>query len=357
MDDRAKAGLRGPVSVCRTDTTLLSRGCAGNACDTEPKEQTHSWIFHYHPDGRIAQQHCHNPDGSEWTSTWTYDTSGKLREIENHDSKGSESKAVYQYDQAGRLQRVVGIAADGVENTAETFSYADQHKTKTRYVLSAPGQPGSVAYSIEGSDAAVTAPGVTSINTVYDRHDRPVEMLFRDSQNRVLTRVALRYDDAGRLVEEGQFSETEHTLPPDLLANLNAAQLRSLKAIGGIGEGGQRWQRLHRYDDEGRRVETVSRMGTLGGERKTMTYNQHGDVSEEKSTHDSREIAIDDEGHVVEPNESPSSRARTSEARYSYRYDEHGNWTERAISIRQGPDKPFTDSTVDRRRLTYYPAI
>jgi hypothetical protein len=40
MDDRSKAGLRGPVSVCRLDVTTFVRGCAASGCDTEPKEQT-----------------------------------------------------------------------------------------------------------------------------------------------------------------------------------------------------------------------------------------------------------------------------------------------------------------------------
>lgn len=355
MDDRTKAGLRGPVSVCRTDTTIFLLSWSGNQCDTEPKEQSHSWIFHYRPDGRITQQHCHNPDGSEWTSTWTYDASGKLREIENLDSKGSVSRAVYQYDQAGRLQRVIGIAVDGAENTAETYSYDDQQKRKTRHIHSTPERPGSVAYSVEGSDAAVSVPGATSMTTAYDRHDRAVETVFHDSQSRVLSRFALRYDEGGRLVEETQISEIEETLPSDMLAMLNPAQIETVKASFGFGEGRQRWQQLHRYDNEGHRVETISRMGAFDNGRKKMTYNQHGDLSEMQSTRDSKEIGIDDEGRVVEPSEP--RRAHNSEARYSYQYDEHGNWIERVISIRREPDKPFTVSSVDRRSLTYFPTV
>jgi YD repeat-containing protein len=355
MNDRAKVGLRGPVNVCRTDTTMFIRGCAGNQCDTEPKEQSHSWIFHYRPDGRIAQQRCHNPDGSDWTSIYTYDRSDRLREIEHRDAKASVSKTIFQYDQAGRLQRVATVAADGTESTAETYSYDGQQKRKTRYIFSTPERPGSVAYSVEGSDAAVSVPGAVSMTTVYDRYDRPVETLFHDSQNRALSRFALRYDDAGWLVEETQTSEIEQTLPSDMLAMLNPAQIETVKASFGFGEGRQRWQQLHRYDNEGHRVETISRMGTFDNERKKITYNQYGDVSETQSTRDSKEIGIDDEGRVVEPAEP--RRAHNSEARYSYQYDEHANWIERVISFRQEPDKPFTVSSLVRRTLTYYPAV
>jgi hypothetical protein len=159
------------------------------------------------------------------------------------------------------------------------------------------------------------------------------------------------------MVEETQTTETEATLPPDMLAQLNPAQLQSVKIILGVGEGGQRWKRTHRYDAEGHRVETVVRLGALGGSWTTMAYNEHGDLTEEKSAHDSKELSVDDQGHMVEPNEPSPRKMPISEARFCYQYDEHGNWVERVISTRSDPDKPFTVSSVDRRSLTYYPAV
>jgi YD repeat-containing protein len=305
----------------------------------------------------MAQHHHHNPDGSEWISTYAYNANGLLQEIEARDTTSSVSKSIYLYDLSGRLQHVVTRLAGGTENTAQTFSYDDQRKTKTQYLDSTSGRPDStVAYTVEGSDAAVSAPGATSMTTVYDDQDRPVETLFRDSKHRVLSRVTLRYDDAGRIVEETQTTEAEPTLPPDMIAQLNAAQLQSVKIMLGVGEGGLRWKRTHRYDAEGHRVETVVRLGALGGSWTTMAYNEHGDVSEEKSGHDSKELSVDDQGHMVEPSEPATRKSRISEGRFSYKYDEHGNWIERVISVRFEPDKPFTVSSVDRRSLTYYPA-
>lgn len=193
------------------------------------------------------------------------------------------------------------------------------------------------------------------MTTVYDLHSRPLETAFHDSQNRVLSRFTLRYDEMGRLVEETQISEKEEKLPADMLAMLNPAQIETVKASFGFGGGRQRWHRLHRYDNEGHRIETVSRMGVFDNEREIMAYNQHGDVSETQSTRDSKEISIDLEGHVVEPQEP--RRPQNSEVRYSYQYDEHGNWTERVISIRREPDKPCTISSVDRRSLTYFATL
>jgi YD repeat-containing protein len=336
---------------------MFVRDCGGKTCNAEPKEQYHWAIAHYHLDGRMAQYHHHNPNDSEWISTYAYDANGLLQEIETRNRTSSVSKSIYLYDRSGRLQRVVARLADGTENTAQTFSYDDQRKTKTRHLDSTSGPADSaVMYTVEGSDAAFAAPGATSMTTVYDAQDRPVETLFHDSKGRVLSRVTLRYDDGGRMVEETQTTETEATLPPDMLAQLNPAQLQSVKIILGVGEGGQRWKRTHRYDAEGHRVETVFRLGALGGSWKTMAYNEHGDLSEERSADDSKGLSVDDQGHMVEASEPSTGKAPISEARFSYQYDEHGNWIERVISSRHEPDKPFVVSSVDRRSLAYYPA-
>jgi hypothetical protein len=358
MDDRSKAGLRGAVSVCRLDATVFVRGCTANGCDTEAKEQTYWTITHYDRDGKIVQYHHHNHDGSEWVSTYTHGAAGKVRETETRQATGSVSKTIYHYDQGGRLQRVTARERDGAEKILQTFTYDDKNRTKTQYFHSMPGRAGSVVmcYSVEGSDAAFSVPGATSMTTVYDDQGRAVETLFHDSQQRVLSRVTLRYDEAGRVVEESQTTEMEETLSPDMHPRLNAAQLQSVKAIFGLEVGGQRWKRLHRYDAEGHRVETVLRVGTVSVERKIMTYNRHGDLSEEKSVHDSKLPSIDDQGRVVERSGPSARKTPSSEAQFSYQYDEHGNWIERVVSTRQEPNKPFTVCGVERRSLSYYPA-
>jgi YD repeat-containing protein len=334
---------------------MFVRDRGGNTCNLEPKEQSHWAIARYHLDGRMAQHHHHNPDGSEWTSTYAYDANGLLREVESRDATSSVLKDIYLYDQSGRLQSVVRRLADGAENTVQVFTYDGRRKTKIQYFHSTPESADSaVAYTVEGSDAAFSAPGATSITTVCDEQDRPSEALFHDSQHRLLSRVTLRYDDAGRMVEESQTAELESTFPPGMDARLNPAQLQTLKAM--VGEGGQRWKRVHRYDAEGRRVETLIRLGALGGSRRRMTYNQLGDLSEEESAFDSKELSIDDQGRVVETSEPSTRKTPSCGAQFSYQYDEHGNWTERVISGRTEPDKPLTVSSMDRRSLTYHSA-
>jgi hypothetical protein len=79
-----------------------------------------------------------------------------------------------------------------------------------------------------------------------------------------------------------------------MLASLNQAQLETVRAL--FGAGGKPIQRTHRYDGQGRRAETRSQIGPLGGDCKTVTYNDHGDQIQEVSEHEGRDFGIDDDG-------------------------------------------------------------
>ena len=93
------------------------------------------------------------------------------------------------------------------------------------------------------------------------------------------------------------------------------------------------------YDAEGR-VNHTSRRIFNQEEEIESTYNEHGDISSEitRSTRKAEDTAL------------PSY----SEVHYSYRYDYHDNWVEKAISYRSSPDGAFQPSTVVKRSLTYY---
>lgn len=85
-----------------------------------------------------------------------------------------------------------------------------------------------------------------------------------------------------------------------------------------------------------------------------LAYNEHGDQIEENCQLNRMEFSIDEDGHIIE---QPSGRQEmSSEARFTYHYDEWGNWTERILSSRPKPDQPLLVSSIDRRILTYYPA-
>jgi hypothetical protein len=348
MTIRDRWDLRGPVHSCRLERTWFSRRCGAEACATE--EHADTSIVELRPDGSLARQWHRNPDGSEWTATFQYDQTGRLLNVQTENSSGLVSVQIYEYDTSGRLARLIARDKEGGERVAETYAYdLAGRKKKTLYVdLATPRPDTHTLWGVEGSDSCYSAPGAATLTTVYDEREHPTELLFHDVQGRLLSRVEFRYDEGGHLVEEAQWRAGE-TLPPELLAKLNAEQLETVRTLFGAAEP---IRQLHRYDEQGRRSETRSQLGPLGKHRKTMAYNDHGDQSEEVSEDETRQYGIDEQGRLAE--RSTKESVRRAEARFRYKYDTHGNWVEKVIEGRGGVDQEFTVSSMERRLLAYY---
>ncbi|MDQ6665317.1 MAG: hypothetical protein M3Z23_13090, partial [Acidobacteriota bacterium] len=77
----------------------------------------------------------------------------------------------------------------------------------------------------------------------------------------MVSRVGFVYDGDGNLIEEQQTSFAE-TLPPEMLASLNEAQSNTMREM--LSVGGEPMRRLHRYNEQGRRIESRWGMGPLG---------------------------------------------------------------------------------------------
>jgi YD repeat-containing protein len=310
MTDREKNGLKGPVKTCAGAITRWS----------------------YRPDGSLAEVQHRNPDGSEWTTVYLYDEAGRLSE-----ARSEWGVLTYHYTPRGELDRITSG-----ERVVESRGRDERgRRTRTRYVDAPPG--GATAYQVEGTDSAYMAEGAAAITTNYDDRGQPVETLFHDAEQRLVNRVELVYDEAGRLIEEAQHP----ALPAGLLEKLGPEQIEAVQALF-VGL----WKRRHRYDVDSHRVETTTDFGPLGGERMTLAYNEHGDEVERILVEFTRELSLDEKGRPVEPEQPPAERR--SEIRLEYQYDEHGNWTEQAVSSRQKPDEAFTVTNTERRTVAYY---
>lgn len=348
MTIRDRRGLRGPVQSCRLERTWLSRRCGADTCETE--EHADVSDVEFRADGSLAREWHRSPDGSDWTTTFEYDHAGRLLTVRLENAAGLVGFQVYEYDTTGRLARLIARDKDGGERVAETYAYdIAGRKKKTLYVDLATQRPNThTAWGVEGSDSAYSAPGAATLTTVYDEREQPTELLFHEVQGRLLSRVEFRYDEGGHLVEEAQ-SRAEETLPRELVAELNAEQLATVRKLFGATEP---IRQLHRYDEQGRRTETRSQLGPLGGHRKTVAYNDHGDQIEEVSECETREYAIDDQGRLSDS--STKESVTRSEARFRYNYDTRGNWVEKVIEGRGGMDQDFAVSSIERRLLAYY---
>lgn len=348
VKERDRWGLRGPVRTCQLQRAWFTRHCGADACETE--ERNDSTVLDFREDGSLARRSHRNPDGSEWTTTYEYDAS-RLTTVRTESGAALASLHISEYDAAGRLVRVITRSADGGDRIAESYEYdPDGRKKKTFYVdVANQRHDTQYGWGVEGTDSYYSSPGATTLTTLYNEHEQPTQLLFHDPTGRLLSRVEFSYDADANLIQEAQ-TNPQGMLPPEMLTAMNAAQLETVRAM--LGAAGEPIRRMHRYDGNGRKVETRSRMGLLGGDLKTMVYNDHGDQIAEASEHEAREYGIDDEGRLTDAPISES--VNRSEARFRYDYDAIGNWVRKAIEGRTNTEQEFTESSVERRTIEYF---
>jgi YD repeat-containing protein len=348
MTDRERWQLRGPVRSCRLERKWYSRRCGTNTCEVE--ERGDATTIDFRVDGNLSRRSHHNPDGSEWTSTYEYDDEGRLIQMRSESADDVANLCFYEYDDAGRLLRVLDRNGAG-DRIAESYEYdTSGRKSKTLHVdMAAQRSDTHYSWSVEGTDSAYSAPGTATLTTAYNHRGQPTRLTFRDLTGRELSHVDFRYDDGGRLVEEAQ-TNSEEVLPSEMLAALNPAQLQTVR--GFFGAGGESIRRTHAYDEHGSRIETRSNMGPLGFDRKTVTFNEYGDPLVEVHEHEEREFGIDEEGRIADtPSRENVSR---SEARFRYEYDSQGNWLSKTVESRSGSEDELSLSAVERRTITYF---
>ncbi|MFN0107002.1 MAG: hypothetical protein ACKV2U_33520 [Bryobacteraceae bacterium] len=349
MTDRDIYALRGPVRTCRLQRTWYSRQCGPDACETE--ERTDITDLEFRPDGSLARR-CHvNPDGSKWNANYDYDATGRPTAIRTEGQAGLVDLLLHEYDSAGRLVRINSQPHGGPGRVAENYEYDSAgRKKKTQYIdLAALPPDTEFFWATEGSGGGYAAPGATTLTTFYNLSGQPIDLHFQDRDGRLVSRVEFSYDRDGNMIEEAQ-TNTAETLRAEMLASLNLAQLETVKAL--FGANGEPLRTTHQYNEQGRRVGTRSRMGPLGEDGKTMTYNDRGDQIGETLEHQEREYGIDEEGRFAD---TPASESRVrSEANFRYEYDTQGNWVTKSIESRGAVDRAFTLSSIERRTLSYF---
>ena len=271
---------------------------------------------------------------------------------------GPIDRTVYFYDEAGRHIRTMQLNHDGTQTVLEVCSYdADGRKTKVRFLFSREADSeckagnacgASTGYGIEGTDTAYGAPGATTMTVTYDEKNLPAKVLFHDANHRPLNCVIFTRDTPGRLLSEemhqgerSPFQGIVDQAPPERREEM-AAMFKQV-----LGE--TLSTTTYAYDAQGRLVKREHRMGSLGGDCTTYRYDAHDDPVEETVEHRSREGSFDEIGNV----HYSSDRVNVQHNRLEYRYDAHGNWTERIVSFRPESEPDFQRSNIERRAITY----
>ncbi len=346
MSDREQRGLKGPVITCVQENTYPASTLADG---TQIPERKYHARTEYSSDGRIMSTTESNGDDSEWQTRFTYDSSGRLLKTTSGNTGEKPTETIYSYDEKGHL---LTIRSSNRPDNPITFHYDEQGR-KTQMQISRPedyqpnmAQGGS---PFEAADRPPNLPGGGSATTIYDEQDRPVEVQVRDQKGELISRALRTYDVQGHITEEKQvLASPETMIPADARAQLlqeSGASIEELREHLTNLMGGQAgpYSIAYGYDSQGRQTMLRRRIFNREEEIET-TYNEHGD----KTTEITRTISAG--GTKDEPLGPPEY----SEARYTYQYDDFGNWTEQAVSYRSSPDGAFQSSIATRRTFTYY---
>lgn len=235
------------------------------------------------------------------------------------------------------------------------FRY-DEHGRKTSILTTSAAdyRPNvTVAGSLfEAAGLTPNLPGGGTTTTTYDEHDRPIEVQLRGADGELVTSASRTYDAQGHVLDETQRNDNfvsqfppetrqkildESGLSPEQLQQEMKAQLTKL--LQGREE---MYSISHRYDSAGRLIH-VDRKIFNGEEQIDTICNEHGDKESETT------LSVPPTSETAEQPE-PSY----SQTRYSYQYDDHGNWTEQTMEVSSSRDTTFHASTVMKRSLTYY---
>lgn len=204
-------------------------------------------------------------------------------------------------------------------------------------------------YEIEGTHSAYSAPGAITITTVYDEKDLPAEVLFHDANHNVVGHVTFTRDGAGRLLkEEMHFGET--SLLQSVIDTTPTEKREAVAAMLKAVVGDRFSTTSYKYDANGRLIERTSTIGNLGGDQTTYRYGDHDDPIEETTENRRRGADLDENGIV----RYSSDERNVQHTRMEYRYDSHGNWTEKIVSIRSDSAANFERSNMENRVITYY---
>jgi hypothetical protein len=325
MSDLARWDVHGRVETLRKEWAEWDQA----KYDWQPSTRRTSVQFR--PDSQVIRIEAFNPDGSVARTACVYNEAGQILETSLQMNDGPVSRIASSYDDAGRIIGTVNIDEKGISSESEIYSYDPSgRKTKIHFP---PKMSGNVGYSVdsEGGAALFGANSAPTMTTVYDDHNRASEVTVHDAVHRLLRRMTLTHDSAGRLLNQEVQAGTTPVFPPEDRESMEAALAAT------FGPNNILVTVTNTYDEKGRRVERAMTMGTLGGDRTAFRFDDHDNPVEEISEHS------DIEG----PNKQHS--------RSIYKYDAEGNWTEREVGTVVEPGNGYQRSSMEHRQITYYP--
>jgi hypothetical protein len=344
--DLARNKLHGSVETMTSE--IAERDGAGD----EWGPSTHRQVFTFDRRGALVAHEATNPDGSTVRWERRYDAEGRPSETRSYYNGAFTSGTRTSYDDRGRVARTTYVDRDGTERESSSITY-DVHgrATKREQLSLRSGEPGT--YLVEAVEQGIGVSGASVATTVMDEQGRVAEVQLAGEDGRPLYRQVMIRDRDGRLVRQEWRLESADALirgqeaPP--MPDAEREKLADVMSHA-LGPDQSFTSTTFAYDAAGRLVEKHTRMGVLSDERTTFLYDDRGNPVERTTVDESRELRVEDDGATEEMNE----QRREQRTRFEYRYDEHGNWTERVTWGSAQPDGELVRQSVERRRFTYY---
>ena len=335
--DKTKYGLIGPVKNVQV---VIARFEEQDGQIAEKPWFSHTIIFNN--DGRMIEELIRNPGGSEWRTVNDYSDSGNLLAMRSFDSTDTlNSEVRYIYDANDRLAAEQHVTRDGVVTTPTTYTYDDAGGKVKIQELDFPGEA-NVMIGIEGV-TAVSAADAKRVESRYDKRDEPVEVRVFNTDGALVSRVEITRDARGNPLEETQYIGdafpfdvcASDSCSTEEMATLTEEQKAELAQV--FSPGSPMSKHTHRYDTEGRLIESKLMMMGMEVTRQTFAYDEVGNKSEEVSYNANQMSGV--------------------KAIFTREYDKHGNWTMELVSNASSWDTEFglsTPTQVTRRLITYW---
>lgn len=340
--DREKHGLIGPVKSVRVETAQFE-GQGGQL--TEQPWFSHTVTFNQ--DGWLIEQVNRTPDGSEWRTANDYSDSGRLLATRTFDPSGALSGEVrYIYVDEGRLVAEQHVTRDGKVTTPTTYAYDGAGGKVRIQELDFSGEA-NVMIGIEGTSTSISAGEAKRVESRYDNRGEAIEVKVFNTDGALVSGVEITRDALGNPLEEMQCAGDVVPFGPcasDSCSTEEMAALTEEQKAEFVAEiarmfspGTAMSKHTHRYNGEGRLIESKLTMMGMEASRQTFAYEEAGNKSEE--------VSYNEDGTLG------------SKAVFAGEYDEHGNWTKELVSTASSWDAEFGLSTpahVTRRIITYW---
>jgi YD repeat-containing protein len=203
----------------------------------------------------------------------------------------------------------------------------------------------------EGEDSYLPIPSGGHAKISFNEQDQPLEWHVYDANRNLLNRLIRTYDQNGRV------AEIRYTIENFLVSLPTEAQQQFVAEPGAadritegfnqlLGEQRNFTRVTFDYDDAGRIIEKHRLVGYSLETTTKIAYNDHSDKLEE---HESTTGDLNPPRHAQSGDRSSPTPFPNQDTRYSYKYDNFGNWTEQRIGSLTGPN----DARVTRRIIVY----